>query len=554
VDFEFVIILATLATVGRIFALIGLSIVTGWLLAYLCIKSRAFENVYVPLVNVLESIPVIGFLPLVLVAFVLSVPGAIGVEAAVDFLVFDAVSWNIWIGAYQAFKTVPEHLLEVSENYEFGFFRRMRYLLIPHSVPRLTSNLFSSFADAFFYISVSEVFTAGAATASVCRGGVCSTFGIGTLISRYTAAGNYVGVVYSLISVGVAVVIVTLALSWLSRWAVAKYGVDTTAVIKRHAGRWRGRIPTPWRRWRVLHGQTTGFSKYAWRMRTYWRSHQRPGNHLSRGNLSKSAAYAIVLCILGYLFYSSLMLIISVPTNMWMTFLRETPELLEYVGADYIRVSVITLASLGFAVFVGYFLASHHRIGDSVLPPLQAFAAFPAPTYFPLLFVATIPFIERALPLLYTEVYIFILGFLSCFYYVFFDFWIGVQSIPSEFLDVVRNHEIPFWTKMRRVILPASLPYLITGLSSTINSAWAGMAIGEYWPDIAPRVFPHGLQSPFGMMYYITYNMANGAIGPAAYVSLLFAVVVAMYGVVFTRNLMDLARKKYVVEEGIFAA
>jgi len=554
VDFDLVIVLATLATVGRIFALIGLSIVTGWLLAYLCIKSRGFENVYVPLVNVLESIPVIGFLPLVLVAFVLSIPGAIGVEAAVDFLVFDAVSWNIWIGAYQAFKTVPEHLLEVSENYNFGFLRRMRYLLIPHSVPRLTSNLFSSFADAFFYISVSEVFTAGAATASVCRGGVCSTFGIGTLISRYTVAGNYAGVFYSLISVGIAVILVTLSLSWLSRWAVAKYGVDTPAVIKRHAGRWRGRIPHPWRRWRALRGQAVGFSRYAWRMRTYWHIHQRHTNQFNHHNLGKYVGYAIIIIALGYIAYSFLMLTVSVPASMWYSFLEETPRLLEYVGADYLRVSVITLASLGFAVFVGYFLASHHRLGDAVLPALQAFAAFPAPTYFPLVFILTIPFFERWLPFLYVEVYIFILGFLSCFYYVFFDFWIGVQAIPSEFLDVVRNHEVPFWARMRRVILPASLPYLITGLSSTINSAWAGMAIGEYWPNIAPKVAPAGLQAPFGMMYYITYNMANGAIGPAAYVSLLFAVVVAIYGVLFTRNLMDLARKKYVVEEGIFAA
>jgi NitT/TauT family transport system permease protein len=551
---DILIPLATLATVGRIFALIALSIVTGWLLAYASIKSRSFENAYVPLTNVFESIPVIGFLPLVLVAFVLAIPGAIGVEAAVDFLVFDAVAWNVWIGVYQAFKTVPEHLLEVSENYNFGFLRRMRYLLIPHSVPRLTSNLFSSFADAFFYISVSEVFTAGAATASVCKGGVCSTFGIGTIISRYTVSGNYVGVLYSLISVGVAVILVTLSLSWLSRWAVAKYGVDTIAVIKRHAGRWRGRIPHPWRRWHTLRGQAVGFSRYAWRMRAYWHSHQRPRDQFGQSNLGKYVSYAIIVCVLGYLGYSSIMLVMSVPGSVWYSFLQETPKLLTYVAADYIRVSVITLASLGFAVFVGYFLASHHRIGDAVLPPLQAFAAFPAPTYFPLLFIATIPVLERALPLIYTEVYIFILGFLSCFYYVFFDFWIGVQAIPSEFLDVVRNHEIPFWTKMRRVILPASLPYLITGLSSTINSAWAGMAIGEYWPDIAPKVAPHGLQAPFGMMYYITYNMANGAIGSAAYVSLLFAIVVAIYGVVFTRNLMDLARKKYVVEEGIFAA
>ena len=551
---DFLIPLATLATVGRIFALIGLSIVTGWLLAYLCIKSRTFENAYVPLVNVLESIPVIGFLPLVLVAFVLAIPGAVGVETAVDFLVFDAVSWNIWIGAYQAFKTVPEHLLEVSENYNFGFLRRMRYLLIPHSVPRLTSNLFSSFADAFFYISVSEVFTAGAATASVCQGGVCSTFGIGTVISRYIVEGNYVGVFYSLISVAVAVITVTISLSWLSRWAVAKYGVDTAGVIKRHAGRWRGRIPHPWRHWRALREQRFALSRYAGRMTARWHNHQRIGDKFSQRNLSKYVAYALIAAITTYLAYASLMLIVSVPANTWYSYFRETPRLLEYVAADYVRVSIITLASLGLAVFAGYFLAAHHRIGDTVLPALQAFAAFPAPTYFPLLFLVTLPFLERALPLVYTEVYIFLLGFLSCFYYVFFDFWIGVQAIPTEFLDVMRNHQVPFWTRMRRVILPASLPYLITGLSSTINSAWAGMAIGEYWPDIAPKVAPAGLQAPFGMMYYITYNMANGAIGPAAYVALLFALVVAIYGILFTRNLMDLARRKYVVEEGIFAA
>jgi len=356
-----------------------------------------------------------------------------------------------------------------------------------------------------------------------------------------------------LIAIAVAVIAVTFSLSRLSRWAVAKYGVDTPGVIKRHAGRWRGRITYPWRRWHAF--RMRAFSRYALRARNSWHGHQVPGSrHLDQARLTKRVCFIVFALILGYIAYSAIMLIISVPAATWRQFLQETPQLLEYVGADYIRVSVITLASLGLAVFAGYFLAWHHRIGNAVLPAVQAFAAFPAPTYFPLIFIATVPFVENALPFLYTEVYIFILGFLSCFYYVFFDFWIGVQAIPSEFLDVMRNHEIPFWSKMRRVILPASLPYLITGLSSTINSAWAGMAIGEFWPDIAPKVAPNGLQAPFGMMYYITSNMAKGALGPAAYVSLLFAVVVAIYGIVFTRNLMDLARRKYVVEEGVFAA
>ncbi|HMK83371.1 MAG TPA: ABC transporter permease subunit, partial [Candidatus Bathyarchaeia archaeon] len=156
-----IIALATLATIGRILLLMLLSVLTGWVLAYLAVRSRGFENVYVPLVNVLESIPVIAFLPVVLLIFIEGLGGSLGVEVAVDFLVFDAVSWNIWIGAYQAFKTVPEHLLEVSENYDFSFGKKMWQLYIPHSIPRVTSNLFSSFADAFFYISVSEVFTVG---------------------------------------------------------------------------------------------------------------------------------------------------------------------------------------------------------------------------------------------------------------------------------------------------------------------------------------------------------------------------------------------------------
>jgi NitT/TauT family transport system permease protein len=543
--------LATLATVGRIFGLIGLSIGSGWLLGYGAVKNRKFENAYVPLVNVLESIPVIGFLPLVLVAFVLTFPGTFGVELAVDFLVFDAVSWNIWIGIYQAFKTVPEHLLEVSDNYNFSILKKLRDLYIPHSIPRITSNIFSSFADAFFYISVSEVFTAGVATARVCPGGTCATFGIGTLITNYTAAGDYTGVFYALLSVAIAVIVVTFSLSRLSRWAVAKYGVDTPGVIRRYAGRWRGRIATPWRAFR---GQTQTFWGYASRVRGNRGEDAVERSHQYWGKIAKYAALLLVALVVAYIVYRAVGLITSVPATTWYGFFKETPQLLEYVGADYIRVSVIALASLGLAVFVGYFLATHHRAGDALLPVIQVFAAFPAPTYFPLVFIATVPILENTLPFLYTEIYIFLLGFLSCFYYVFFDFWIGVQAIPGEFTEVVENHQIRFLTKMRRVIFPASLPYLITGISSTINSAWAGIAIGEFWPNIAPGTSARGLQAPFGMMYYISSNISKGAIAPAAYVSLLFAIVVAIYGIAFTRNLMDLARKKYVVEEGIFAA
>ena len=538
--------LATAATMARILVLIGLSIVTGWLLGYLSIKNRRFESAYVPIVNVLESIPVISFLPIVLIIFIYNLGDSAGVEIAADFLVFDAVVWNIWIGIYQAFKTVPENLVEVSQNYRLGSLRTLRLLYIPHSIPRISSNIFSSFADAFFYITVSEIFTVGVNT--------YRTFGIGTIIAVATEARDFTTVYYSLFFIAIGVIAMTAMISVFSKRAVAKYGVDTAGEIKHRTSQGGNHYD----RWLRLQRQRKQISKYTSRInvrqprgkeKRELDDDSRKGSLLLTG--AKWAALSVAAVIFAYLIYSSIMLAISVPLAQWNGFFAITPFLLYAMGADYVRVAIVTLAALALAVTLGYYMATHRKAGAILAPLIQIWAAFPAPTYFPLIFIATFSFLSTALPFWYGELYIFFLAFISCFYYVFFDFWIGVQAIPSEFWEVMRNHEIGFFTRMRRIILPATFPYLITGLSSTINSCWAGLAIGEFWPLIDGK---HSLYAGVGMMKFITSNMASGQIGNAAWVSLIFAVVVALYGIFFTRNLMDLARKKYVVEEGIYAA
>jgi len=118
--------------------------------------------------------------------------------------------------------------------------------------------------------------------------------------------------------------------------------------------------------------------------------------------------------------------------------------------------------------------------------------------------------------------------------YVFFNFWVGIQAIPTEFWEMMRNHELKTFTRLRRVILPATFPYLIAGLSSTINSSWGGLAIVEYWHNIYDN---HTLQVQVGMMKLISSNTANGNMGIAAWTSLLFVIIVVIFGMIFTRNL-----------------
>lgn len=540
--------LATLVTVLRTLILIGLSILSGWGLAWLAIKSRTFENAYVPIVNALESIPVLAFLPIVLVVFVSRIGGPLGIEISADFLVFDAVAWNIWIGVYQAFKTVPENLLEVSENYRLGSLRTLRTLYIPHSIPRISSNIFSSFADAFFYISVSEVFTI--AVQGVPK--VYKTFGIGTIIAVATSNGDYATVYWSLLFIAIAVIIMTALITVFSRRAVAKYGTDTAGQIHRGGTHWYERWLTFRRNSEKNQSYTSSSTLYQWQHRAIieeMEADEEKGKR--RVKIMKWAGIAIIAVIIGYVLYATIALIISVPTSDWISYFNSTPFLLYNMAIDYIRVAIVTLVSLGLALTLGYYMATHLKASTVIAPLIQVIAAFPAPTYFPLIFVATVPFLSAVFPIFYTEIYIFILGFLSCFYYVFFDFWIGIQAIPSEFWEVMENYNLGRFTRMRKIVIPATFPYLITGLSSTINSCWAGLAIGEFWIGIAPG---HNLIARVGMMKYIGENLANGNIGAAAWVSFLFAIVVIIYGLVFTRNLMDLARKKYVVEEGIYAA
>jgi NitT/TauT family transport system permease protein len=89
----------------------------GWLLSYLAIKNKILENVFVTFISVFESVPVFSFIPIILILFIQDLGGFRGSEMAADFLVFTAVVWNIWFGIYQAYKTVPGHLLEVCSNY-----------------------------------------------------------------------------------------------------------------------------------------------------------------------------------------------------------------------------------------------------------------------------------------------------------------------------------------------------------------------------------------------------------------------------------------------------
>jgi NitT/TauT family transport system permease protein len=533
-----VAILATLATLARVFITIGASIVTGWLLGYGAIKNKIFENIYISISEVLESVPVITFFPVVLIFFVFEIGGSLGVELAVLFLVFTAVVWNMWMGIYQAFKTIPENLLEVSENYKLGFLDKMTKLYIPYSIPRIAANLIPSFADALFYISVSEVFSVGVHTYQV--------FGIGTLISNYTALGEYTYALYSLLILAIFTTSITLFLREFAAFSVQRYGLDTES--KENTMMRRGRFRVGYSaRLGSARGTFTKLAKYVTRPRPIDIDEEENKKKLPWGKLGAGIGFLFLFLLA----YSAFIAVKNVPISTWNYLISTIPQDLVQIGVDYIRVAIIALISFIIAIFAGYYLAKDHRAERIAIPVIQSIAAFPAPAYFPLLFGATYPFLSKILGGYTDEVYVLLLGFVSTFYYIFYSYWLGVKNMPSEYWEVMDNLQMGFWQRLRKVVIPSAFPYIIAGISSTVNSAWGGLAIGEYWPQIYNN---YNLEVKTGLMKELALADANGQLALVGWLSLIFAVIVVIYSIFFTRKLLDLARKKYVAEEGIYAA
>jgi len=536
-----IIVLALLATTGRVFLVIGISIVSGWLLGYLAIRSRAFESAYVSVSEVLESVPVISFFPVVLVFFVDRIGGYLGVELAVDFLVFTAVVWNLWMGIYQAFKTVPLPMLEVVENVRYGFFSKMRKLYIPFSIPRIAANLLPSFADAYFYITVSEVFSIGATSYHV--------FGIGSLITEFTSEGLYTYVYYSLVALAVLVAGVVLGLRRFANWAAAKYGIDTPMELTRRGARGR---------WRAL---SRFYVATARPLRAVGDALRRPAvravplRRVERAQLSERALdwalRAVGAALLALILYGAVTTIISVRAGTWRYLLSQTWPIVVGLAYDYARVVVITLVAFAFAVFIGYYLVTHRRAEAVLVPLIQAFSALPAPVYFPLLFLATSAALYRALGGLTSELYVLFLGFVSTFYYIFYAYWMGLKAMPQEVVELMDNLRMGFFTRLRKVLLPGTMPYIVTGLTSTIDSAWGGLMIGEYWPGIAGD---RTLQVTHGIIKILDVATDEGNIALAAWASTLFGLVVVFFALLFTRHMLEVSRRKYVMEESLFAA
>jgi NitT/TauT family transport system permease protein len=456
-----------LRTVMRMFAALAASFLFTFTYATLAAKSRRAEMVLIPLLDVLQSVPVLGFLSFTVTLFLGVFPGStLGPECAAIFAIFTSQAWNMAFSFYQSLRTVPRDLDEVTRGFRLSAWQRFWSLEVPFAIPALLWNTMMSMSGGWFFVVASEAISVGNTTIKLP--------GIGS----YLAVAIDQRRVDAVIAAVVATFVVILAYDQLLfrpvvAWA-AKFRVELSAgqILEES---WALRIfqRTRWLRV-VARSSSRLLMRWAfWRMELPFTSRGGTG---SRPWLSKAADIAWLTLIAFATAWSLWEIAAFVQTELsWA-------DLFETIGLTLLtmtRVLVLLVLATAFWVPVSVWIGLRPRVAERVQPLAQFLAAFPANVLFPMAVIAILRF--RLNP----DIWLSPLIILGTQWYIVFNVIAGASAFPNDLKEAALTFRAKGWQWRRNVILPGIFPYYVTGALTASGGSWNASIVAEYvkWGD-----------------------------------------------------------------------
>ena len=458
-----------LRTTLRMFAAIAASLLVTFVVATLAAKSRRAELVILPALDILQSVPVLGFLTFTVVFFVGLFPQSqLGAECAAIFAIFTSQAWNMAFSFYQSLRTVPPDLDEASRHFRLSPWLRFWRLEVPFAAPGLIWNTMMSMSGGWFFVVASEAITVGDTTIKLP--------GIGSWLALAIAERNVPAVLMAVATMGAVILAYDqLLFRPIVAWA-DKFRFEQTAAQQRP----RSWVYNLWRRGRLIrHLTSLASSLYA---RLYAVVPNRApvpqqGAPIGDGQGSTKTAdmvwLAVVLVLVGWALWR-----ITLFVDQTLSF----HDVAEAVGLGFLtllRVAVlIALASLVW-VPIGVWIGLRPAIATRVQPVAQFLAAFPANVLFPIAVVAIVSW------KLDPDIWLSPLMVLGTQWYILFNVIAGASAFPTDMREVATLFRLRSWQWWRKVIIPGILPYYVTGALTASGGSWNASIVAEVasWGD-----------------------------------------------------------------------
>jgi NitT/TauT family transport system permease protein len=456
-----------LRTTLRMFGAILSSLVFTFVVGTLAARSRKAELVIVPALDILQSVPVLGFLTFTVVFFLHLFPGSqLGAECAAIFAIFTAQAWNMAFSFYQSLRTVPTDLDEVSRHFGLSAWLRFWRLEVPFAAPGLIWNTMMSMSGGWFFVVASEAISVG--DTSVRLPGIGSWLAMAIDERDIGAVGLAVGAMAAVI-----LAYDQLLFRPIVAWA-DKFRSEQTAAQQRPQS-WvydlvrRGRlikklyarVAVPNVRLPVLE-LPGSLTKWITEWTRFW-----------RGRGGDTVWLGIVLAVTAF--------------ALWLVadYLRANLGINDVIGAfglgffTLVRVTVLIAIASMIWVPVGVWIGLRPSVAERVQPVAQFLAAFPANVLFP---VAVVIIVSLRLN---PDIWLSPLMILGTQWYILFNVVAGASAFPTDLREAASVFRLRSWQWWRKAVLPGIFPYYVTGALTASGGSWNASIVAEVasWGD-----------------------------------------------------------------------
>jgi NitT/TauT family transport system permease protein len=508
----------------RMFIALSLSTIFTLVYGTAAARLRRAEKVLVPILDVLQSIPILVFLPIALTFFIKVFPNnLLGLETASIFVIFTSQAWNMTFSFYHSLIAQPTELDEAARMYRLTKWQRFWKLDVPSSMIGLVWNMMMSMGGGWFFLTASE-----AVTVFIKGQGISESLpGIGSYMAAAVEHGSYAEVSIAIVVMVILVVgtnffVFRPLVAWSDKFRLESSesadkpkSVVLNILQRSSVPKLAGRMTRPVGR--ALDRMTRPFGLAEYPLRTD--PHRRQVGDVIFWSVIFVVSAAVAVIGLIYL-------------NAHLGFAR-FPRLVGFALATFARVVVLLVISTLIWVPVGVKIGMSPKLSRFAQPVVQVLASFPAILLFPF---ATLIFIDLGIPLDYGAIVLMMLG---AQWYILFNVIAGASSIPNDLREMMVSMRLTRRQRWRQVILPAIFPAYVTGGVTAAGGAWNASIVAELVS------WHHQTLNAYGLGNYIAEASAQGRFALLIAGGIVMSAFVVLVNRLFWRRLYALAESRF---------
>ncbi len=520
----------SMRTILRMFIAIIISIIFSIIYATIAAKNQRMEQILVPLLDILQSVPILGYISFTVTFFLALFPGKIiGAECAAIFAIFTSQVWNITFSIYQSFKTVPKELQDAAKILRMTAWQKFWRVELPFAIPGIIWNKVVSMSGGWFFIVVSELIIVGDKTVALP--------GIGSYIALALDKKDVVAIIYAIIAmISVILIYNQLIINPLIAWA-EKFHYENTSSYNHTTGSWLVSIFNKSKITNKIVSKIEFFAKKIIYIEKAFMSIN-PAIYYQT-NITNTDQSIFLTKLKNYIWYGMLLCIVIIAGKYLFDFMSNEVGLIEVIYTfklaiiTWLRVIIlVTLACMIWAP-IGIYIGLHPKLCSYVQPIAQFCAAFPLNILFPLAVILITHY--NANP----NIWLSPLMIVGTQWYILFNVIAGSSAVPLELKEVAQSFRIKGWLWWKKIMIPSVIPYFITGAITASGGAWNASIVAEVVNFGDKKIVATGLGS------YINEMTIKGDLPKVALGIGMMVLFIVVFDHIFWQPLYAWSRKKF---------